>query len=84
MTLPHPTADPLCLPEQLPTIQTPSPDAETPTGAGKGKEVQPQTKAKHSEDDLTNKDVVSKGKDAKFKSKVADSKEGPHQAKAQL
>ena len=68
--------------EQLPTIQASSPNAEIPIGAGKGKEVQPQTKAKHSKDDLTIKDVVSKAKDAESESKVANPKEDPHQAKA--
>ena len=32
-------ADPLHLPEQLPTVQAPSPDVEIPTELGKGKEV---------------------------------------------
>ena len=81
-TFPPPIANPFYLPEQLPTIQASSPNAEIPIGAGKGKEVQPQTKAKHSKDDLTIKDVVSKAKDAESESKVANPKEDPHQAKA--
>ena len=79
-TLPPPIANPLCLLKQFPTIQVPSPDAEIPTGAKKGKEVQPQTKAKHSGDDLTIRDVVSKAKDAESKSKAVDPKEDHHQA----
>ena len=75
MTLPPPVADPLL------AIQALSFEADILTGAGKGKEVQPQTKVKHSEDDLTIRDVVSKTKDAKSKSKVADPKEDHHQAK---
>ena len=82
MTFPPPIANPFYLPEQLPTIQAFSPNAEIPIGAGKGKEVQPQTKAKHSKDDLTIRDVVSKAKDAESESKVANPKEDPHQAKA--
>ena len=81
-TLLSPVADPLHLPEQLPTVQAPSPDVKIPTELGKGKEVQLQTKAKHSEDDLTIRDVVSKAKDAESKFKAADPKEDPHQAKA--
>ena len=77
-----PIANPLYLPEQLPTIQASSPNAEILIGAGKGNEVQPQTKAKHSKDDLTIREVVSKAKDAEFESKVANPKEDPHQAKA--
>ena len=46
------------------------------------KEVQPHTKAKHFEDDLIIRDVVSKAKDVEFKSKAADPKEEPHKAKA--
>ena len=38
--------------------------------------------AKHSKDALTIRDVVSKAKDAESKSKAADPKENPHQAKA--
>ena len=75
MMLPPPVADPLL------AIQALSFEADIPTGAGKGKEVQPQTKAKHFEDDLTIRDVVSKSKDAKSKSKAADPKEDHHQAK---
>ena len=77
-----PIANPLYLPEQLPTIQASFPNAEILIGAGKGNEVQPQTKAKHSKDDLTIREVVSKAKDAEFESKVANPKEDPHQAKA--
>ena len=75
MTLPPPVAEPLL------AIQAPSFEANILTGAGKGKEVQPQTKVKHSEDDLTIRDVISKSKDAKSKSKAADPKEDHHQAK---
>nr|POF16025.1 hypothetical protein CFP56_60835 [Quercus suber] len=59
--------------EVLPTTQAPPHDAEVSIGARKGKEVQPSMKAKHSEDALTIKDVVSKAKDAKSKSKAGDS-----------
>ena len=45
-----------------------------PKDKGKGKEVQPLTKAKYSEDALTIKDVVSKAKDAKSKFKAGDTK----------
>ncbi|KAL0016313.1 hypothetical protein SO802_003382 [Lithocarpus litseifolius] len=41
--------------------------------SGKDKEVQPSVKTKDSEDTLTIKDVVSKAKDAKPKSKAGDS-----------
>ena len=75
MTLLPPVADPLL------AIQAPSFEADILTGARKGKEVQPQTKVKHSEDDLTIRDVVSKTKDAKSKSKAADPKEDHHQVK---
>jgi len=77
-------------PEQLSTIQAPSPDAEVPTGTGKSKEdvkggtqpedkgkdkeVQPLTKANRSEDALTIRDMVSKTKEAKSKSKTEDTK----------
>ena len=87
--LPPPTALPLSPPEQPPTIQAPSLDAEVPTGAvknkedvmrgpqledeDKGKGVQPPTKANSFEDALTIKDVVSQTKDAELKSKVKDS-----------
>ena len=81
-TLPPPVADPFPPPEQLPTIQASSPNVEVSTRAGKGKEVQPLIKAKHSEDALTIRDVVSKAKDAESKSKAANPKEDPHQAKA--
>jgi len=80
--LPPPIADPLPPPKQLPTIQAPSPDAEVSIGARKGKKVQPSIKAKHSKDALTIRDVVSKAKDVESKSKVADPKENPYQAKA--
>ena len=79
-TLPPPVANPLCLLEQLPTIQVPSPDAKILTGAKKGKEVQPQTKAKHSGDDLTIRDMGSEAKDVESKSKAVNPKEDPHQA----
>ena len=75
MMLPPPATDPFL------AIQAPSFEADIPTGAGKGKEVQPQTKAKHSEDDLTIRDVVSKTKDAESKSKAANPKEDHYQAK---
>ena len=80
--LPPPVADPLLPLQQLPTTQAPSPNAEVSTRAGKGKEVQLLIKAKHFEDVLKIRDVVSKAKDAESKSKAADPKEGPHQAKA--
>ena len=88
--LPSPTVLPPPLLEQLPTIQTPSPDAEVltvaskskedvkggpqPQDKGKDKEVQPLTKANRSEDAFTIRDVVSKAKDAKSKSKARDVK----------
>ena len=75
MMLPPPATDPFL------AIQALSFEADIPTGAGKGKEVQPQTKAKHSEDDLTIRDVVSKTKDAESKSKAANPKEDHYQAK---
>ena len=60
-----------------------------PGDKGRGKEVQSPTKAKHSENALTIKDVVSKAKDAESKpktgnakSKSADPKEDPPQTKA--
>ena len=81
-TLPPPVADPLLPPKKLPTIQAPTPDAEVLTEAGKGKEVQPPVKANQSDDTLTIQDMVSKAKDAESKSKTADPKEDPHQAKA--
>ena len=78
-------------PEQLPTTQAPPLDAEVSKGAGKGKEAQSPMKAKHSEDALTIKNVVSQAKDVEFKSKARDSqsettdpKKDPPQAKAQL
>ena len=80
-TLPPPIANPLPPLEQLSTIQAPSPSAEVSIGPGKGKKVQPLIKAKHSKDALTIRDVVSKAKDAESKSKAADPKENPHQAK---
>ena len=80
--LPPPVADPLLPPRQLPTIQAPTPDAEVLTEARKGKEVQPPVKANQSDDTLTIQDMVSKAKDAESKSKAADPKEDPHQAKA--
>ena len=77
-------------PEQIPTIQAPSPDAEVLPRAGKSKEdvkkgpqpedkdkdkeVQPLTKANRSEDALTIRDVVSKAKDVESKSKAEDTK----------
>ena len=88
--LPPPTAHPRSPPEQPPTIQTPSLDAEVPTGAvknkedvirgpqledeDKGKGVQPPTKANSFEDALTIKDVVFKTKTAESKSKARDTK----------
>ena len=45
-----------------------------PKDKSKGKELQPPTKAKYSEDALTIKDVVSKAKDAKSKFKAGDTK----------
>ena len=58
-------------------------------GKGKGKEVQPPTKAKYSKDALMIKDVVYKAKDAESnskaddtKSKTTDPKEDPPRAKA--
>ena len=58
-------------------------------GKGKGKEVQPSTKAKYSKDALMIKDVVYKAKDAESnskaddtKSKTTDPKEDPPRAKA--
>ena len=79
---PPPAVDHFPPPEQLPTIQAPTPNAKVLTEAGKGKDVQPPVKANQSEDALTIQDVVSKAKDAESKSKVADPKEDPHQAKA--
>ena len=81
-TLPPSIADPLPPPEQLSTIQAPAADAEVSIGAKKGKEVQPPIKAKHSEDALTIRNVVSKAKDAESRSKATDPKEDPHQVKA--
>ena len=75
-------ADPLLLLVQFPTIQAPFPNAKVPIGVGKGKEVQPSIKAKHSEDAFMDKDVVSKAKDAESKSKATNPKKDPHQAKA--
>ena len=88
--LPPLTALPLSPPQQSPTIQAPSLDAEVPTGAvknkedfmggprpkgeDKGKGVQPPTEANPSKDALTIKDVVSKTKAAKSKSKAGDTK----------
>ena len=80
--LPPPVTDPLPPPEQLPTIQAPSSDAEVSTGAGKDKKVQPSVKANQFEDTLMIQDVVSKAKDVESKSKAADPKEDPHQTKA--
>ena len=89
--LPPPVTDPLPPLEQLSIIQAPSPGVEISIGDGKGKEVQPLTKANQFEDDLTIKDMVSKAKDEESKSKVddtqskvADPKKDPPQAKAQL
>ena len=65
-----PVADPIPPPEQLSITQAPPLDVGVSTGAGKDKEVQPLMKAEHSEDDLTIRDVVSKAKDAKSKSKA--------------
>ena len=83
-----PVTDLLPLPRQLPAIQASAPYAKDLIGAGKGKEVQPIVKANQFEDDLTIKDVVSKAKDEKVKSKAGnahskavDSKKGPPQAK---
>ena len=50
---PPPVADPFPPPEQLPTIQAPTPNAKVLTEAGKGKDVQPPVKANQSEDALT-------------------------------
>ena len=75
VTLPPPIANPLL------ATQAPLLEVEFPTKARKGKKVQPQTKAKHFEDDLMIRDVVSKAKDEESKSKTADPKEDPHQAK---
>ena len=70
-------------PEPLPSIQAPFLDVDkVPVGAGKGKEVQPPAEAKQSEDALTIRDMVSKAKEAESKSKAADFKENPPQAKA--
>nr|POE98875.1 hypothetical protein CFP56_44636 [Quercus suber] len=66
----------------LPTTQAPSSDAEVLTRARKGKQVQPLIKAKHFEDALMIRDVVSKAKDVESESKVVDPKESPYQAKA--
>ena len=86
--LPPPVADPFPHPEQLSTIQAPSPTTEVSVEASKGKEVQPLIKTNRFEDALTIRDVVSKAKDAESKSKardtqlkVADSKQDPHKAK---
>ena len=57
-TLLPPVTDPLPPPEQLPTIQALTPDAEVSTGARKGKEVQSPVKAKQSKDAFTIWDVV--------------------------
>ena len=81
------------LPEQPFIVQDPSLNAEVPTGVAKEKEgvvgnsrpedkrkdkgIQPPTEANPSEDDLTIKDVVSKVKGAKPKSKV-DTKKDSH------
>ena len=53
--------------------QAPASDAKVSKEAGKSKEAQPSVKAKHSEDTLTIRDVVSQAKDAKLKSKAGDS-----------
>ena len=83
MDLPS-TVLPLPSPEQVSSIQDPTPRAEAFTGAGKGKEVLPLAKDIQFEDALTIKDVVSQAKAAESKSKAgdaklkaADSKEGP-------
>ena len=60
-------------PEQLSTTQAPPPYAEVSKGAGKGKEAQPSMKAKHSENALTIRDVVSQAKDVVLKSRAGDS-----------
>nr|POF25695.1 hypothetical protein CFP56_17952 [Quercus suber] len=76
-------------PELLPTTQAPPLDVEVSTKARKGMEVQPPVKTQDSEDTLMIKDVVSKVKDAKPKSKAGDSqskavnlKKDSHPAKA--
>ena len=82
-------ADPIPPLEQFSITQAPSLDVGVSTGARKDKEIQPLMKAKHFEDDLTIRDVVSMAKDAESKSKArdsqseaADSKKDSHQAKA--
>ena len=87
--LPPPVADPIPPLEQLSITQAPPPDVGVSTGARKDMEVQPLMKAKHSKDDLTIRDVISKAKDAESKSKARDSqseaadpKNDSHQAKA--
>ena len=89
VTLPPLVADPIPHLEQFSITQAPPPDVGVSTGARKDKEIQPLMKAKHSEDDLTIRDMVSKAKDAESKSKArdsqskaADSKKDSHQAKA--
>ena len=62
--LPPPVADPIAPLEQFSITQAPHPDVGVSTGARKDKEIQPLMKAKHSEDDLTIRDMVSKAKDA--------------------
>ena len=56
-------------PEKLISAQTIVPDPVIPEGKGADEEAQPPAKDKSSEDALIIKDVVSRAKDAEFKSK---------------
>ena len=68
------TALPLLPPKQVSSVQDPTLNAETSTGAGKGKEALPSTEDTQFEDALTIKDVVSQTKEAESKPKAGDAK----------
>ena len=87
---PSSTALPLPPPEQVPSIQDLTLDAEASTGVGRGKEGLPPANDAQSEDTFTIRDVVSQAKVAKkpkagdAKSKTVNTKEDPQPTKKQL